>query len=82
MINAHSTPPTLVMAPRGEAITERLPDLLMNYEGIRAVSPALYRDVVTTCARACQAPEANAREMRDFAKRYEREWVDCAWLPD
>lgn len=82
LINAHSTPPTLVMAPRGEAITERLPDLLMNYEGIRPVSPAFYRDVVTTCARACQTPEANAREMRDFAIRYEREWVDCAWLPD
>lgn len=82
MINAFGTPPTLVMAPRGEAITERLADLLMNYEGIRPVSPTFYRDVVTTCARACLTPEANAGEMRDFAKRYEREWVDCAWLPD
>lgn len=82
LINAHSTPPTLVMAPRGETITERLPDLMMNYEGIRPVSPAFYRDVVTTCARACQAPMANVREMMEFAKRYERHWSDCAWLPD
>lgn len=82
LINAHSTPPTIVMAPRGEAITERLPDLLMNYEGIRPVSPAFYRDVVTTCARACQTPQANVREMTEFAKRYERHWIDCAWLPD
>ncbi|GAB2208953.1 hypothetical protein ROS1_57710 [Roseibium sp. ROS1] len=82
LINAFGTPPTLVMAPRGEAITERLPDLIMNYEGIRPVSPAFYRDVVSNCARACLTPEANAQEMRDFAKRYEREWVDCAWLPD
>lgn len=82
LINAHSTPPTLVMAPRGETITERLPDLMMNYEGIRPVSPAFYRDVVTTCARACQTPIANVREMTEFAKRYERHWTDCAWLPD
>jgi hypothetical protein len=70
------------MAPRGEAITERLPDLLMNYDGIRPVSPAFYRDVVTTCARACQTAQANVREMMEFAKRYEQHWIDCAWLPD
>jgi len=82
LINAHSTPPTIIMAPRGETITERLPDLIMNYEGIRPVSPAFYRDVVTTCARACQTPRANIQEMMEFAKRYERHWIDCAWLPD
>lgn len=82
LINAHSTPPTIVMAPRGEAITERLPDLIMNYEGIRPVSPAFYRDVVTTCARACLTPRANVREMTDFAKRYEKHWINSAWLPD
>jgi hypothetical protein len=82
LINAHCTPPTIVMAPRGEAITQRLPELLMNYEGIRPVSQAFYRDVVTTSARACQTPEANVREMTEFAKRYEQHWKDCAWLPD
>lgn len=82
LINAHSTPPTIVMAPRGETITERLPDLILNFEGIRPVSQAFYRDVVTTCARACQTPRANVREMTEFAKRYERHWIDCAWLPD
>lgn len=82
MINAHSTPPTIVMAPRGEAIAERLPDLMMNYEGVRPVSQAFYRDVVTTCARACLTPQANVREMTEFAGRYEQNWADCAWLPD
>ncbi|WP_266064308.1 hypothetical protein [Brucella intermedia] len=82
MINAYGTPPTFVMAPRGEVITERLPDLMMNYEGIRAVSPAFYRDVVSTCAGACQTPQANVREMTEFARRYERHWTDCMWLPD
>lgn len=82
LINAHSTPPTIVMAPRGDAITEHLPDLMMNYKGIRPVSPAFYRDVVTTCARACQTTLANSREMTEFAKRYEPHWIDSAWLPD
>lgn len=82
LINAHSTPPTIVMTPRGEAITERLPDLMMNYEGVRPVSQAFYRDVVTTCARACQTPQANVREMMEFAGRYEQHWANCAWLPD
>ncbi|GEC31533.1 hypothetical protein ABIE78_000028 [Sinorhizobium fredii] len=82
LINAYGTPPTFVMAPRGEAITERLPDLIMNYEGIRPVSASLYRDVVSTCARACQTPQANVREMTEFARRYERHWTDCKWLSD
>lgn len=82
LINAHSSPPTIVMTPRGEAVTERLPDLMMNYEGIRLVSQAFYRDVVATCARACQRPQANVREMTEFAGRYEQYWADRAWLPD
>ena len=82
LINAYSTPPTIVMAPRGEAITERLPDLMMNYEGVRSVSQAFYRDVVATCARACLTPQANVREMTEFAGRYEQRWANCAWLPD
>lgn len=82
LINAHSTPPTIVMAPRGEAITDQLPDLLINYEGIRPVSPAFYRDVVATCARACLTPQANVREMKEFARRYRQHWIGCAWLPD
>jgi hypothetical protein len=82
LINAYGTPPTFIMAPRGEAITERLPDLIINYEGIRPVSQTFYRDVVSTCARACHTPQANGREMKDFAVRYQQQWVDCMWLPD
>jgi hypothetical protein len=82
LINAHSTPPTIVMVPRGEAITEHLSDLMMNYEGIRPVSLAFYRDVVATCARACLTPQVNIGEMKEFARRYEQHWADCAWLPD
>lgn len=72
-------PPSIVMAPRGEKITECLADLLMNYDGIKSVLPEFYQDVVSTCARACREPIANIREMKDFVTRYEEHWIYCAW---
>ncbi|WP_066723205.1 hypothetical protein [Desulfuromonas sp. DDH964] len=82
LINTYGEPPSIVMTPRGEKITERLPELLMNYAGITHVSPEFYRDVVSTCARACREPASNIREMQDFVNRYEEHWVDCAWQPE
>lgn len=82
LINTYSEPPSIVMAPHGAKITERLPELLMNYDGVRTVAPEFYRDVVSTCARACREPAANIREMKDFVKRYEAHWADCAWQPE
>lgn len=82
LINAYGEPPSIVIAPRGAKITERLPDLLMNYGGIRAVASEFYRDIVSTCARACREPTANLREMKGFVKRYEAHWVDCVWQPE
>ncbi len=82
LINTYGKPPSIVMAPRGAKITERLPHLFMNYDGIKSVTPELYRDIVSTCARACREPTANLREMREFGKRYEKYWADCAWQPE
>jgi hypothetical protein len=82
LINTYGEPPSIVMSPRGAKITERLPDLLLNYAGITPVSPELYLDVVSTCARACREPAANIREMKDFVKRYEDHWIGCDWLPE
>ena len=82
LINTYGEPPSIVMAPRGAKITERLPDLLMNYAGTTSVAPEFYRDVVSTCARACREPAVNIREMKDFVKRYEAHWADCAWQPE
>ena len=82
LINTYGEPPSIVMAPRGAKITERLPELLMNYGGISVVAPEFYRDVVYTCAQACREPAANIREMKDFVKRYEEHWADCAWQPE
>lgn len=82
LISMHGRPPSIVMAPRGIKITEQLPDLLMNYDGINPVIPEFYQDVVSTCARACREPTANVREMKDFGNRYEERWMDCAWEPE
>jgi hypothetical protein len=81
LIKAYGDPPSIVMAPRGEKITERLPSLLMNYDGIKRVAPAFYRDVVSTCARACRDPGTNIPETRAFGKRYENRWEDCFQEP-
>jgi len=54
LINTYGEPPSIVMAPCGANITERFPELLMNYDGIRSVAPEFCRDVVSTCARACR----------------------------
>jgi len=78
LIDTFGGPPSILMFPRGDKITERLPDLLMNYAGIISVAPELYRDVVSTCARACSEPAANIREMKEFVKRYEEYWGDYA----
>jgi len=81
LINTFGTPPSIAMAPGGETITERIPQLLMNYDGAAPVTPNFYRDVVAVCARACLEPVANIREMRRFAKGYEERWIDSYWLP-
>lgn len=82
LINPYGHPPSIVMAPRGVKITDHLPELLMNYEGVIPVSPAFYRDVISTCARACREPAANTLEMKDFAKRHKEHWINCAWRPE
>ncbi|MCI5115371.1 MAG: hypothetical protein D3921_09995 [Candidatus Electrothrix sp. AW1] len=74
LIVMYRRPPSIVMAPRGAKITEHLPDLLMNYDGIKPVVREFYQDVVSTCARACHEPAANVREMKDFVNRYEKHW--------
>ncbi len=72
LINPHCEEPSIAMVPRGSKIWGKLPGLLLNYEGTEAVDPVLYRSAVAACAQACREPAANIREMRKFAKIYER----------
>ena len=81
LINPHSRPPSILMIARGDQIADRMGDLLLNFDGIRRVDPTLYRDVVSTCGRACQSPRANGPEMRDFSNRHRDQWTGCMWLP-
>jgi len=82
LINTFGEPPSIVLVARGGTVADRLPDLLLNYDGQRLVAPALYRDIVSTCARACREPAANIREMKKFVKRYEEYWINAAWRPE
>ncbi|MCZ7977516.1 hypothetical protein O9X80_23770 [Agrobacterium salinitolerans] len=81
LINPHSRPPSILMVPRGDQIGERLDELLLNFDGARRVEPGFYRDVVSTCAKACQSPRANGSVMRDFSERHLDRWAGCMWLP-
>ena len=82
LINPHGEPPSIAMFPRGERITDRIETLLLNYFGISEVPAALYRDVVSTCARASRDPAANLREMKKFANRHRDRWAEGIWLPE
>ena len=81
LINPHSRPPSILMVARGDKIADQLDALLLNFDGIRRVDPTLYRDIVSTCAIACQSPRANGPAMRDFSDRHKDRWANCMWLP-
>lgn len=82
LINPDSRPPSIALFPRGERITQSIQSLLLNYFGTCEVPAGLYRDVVSTCARACREPAANLREMKDFANRHRICWKDGIWMPE
>jgi hypothetical protein len=67
-------PVCIIMAARGSQLVEQLPALVVNYQGVRGVDPALYRDVVLTCGRASKSPRDNVREMKEFQVRYRERW--------
>lgn len=82
LINTCEAPPSIVMVPRGDRIADRLDDLILNFAGSLPVDRSFYREVLSTCARACQTPGSNIAFMKEFAQRYEQQWIDCAWRPE
>lgn len=70
LINRDDEPQAIVMVARGSELADQLGDLFSNYEGVKSVDRALYRDVVATCARAAASPEAYFAEMCLFQRRY------------
>lgn len=82
LINTCGAPPSIVMVPRGDRIADRLDDLILNFAGSLPVDRSLYQEVLSTCARACQTPSSNIAFMKEFAQRYEQQWIDCTWRPE
>lgn len=57
----------IIMVSRGSKISDLVDkDLFINFEGIKVLPAAFYRDVVSTCARACATPRANKEEIEKF----------------
>lgn len=79
LINRYDLLPSIVMAPRGEKITDDLPRLLLNYGGIWTVPRDFFRCIVSTCAHACIAPDFNSAAMMEFCELYERLGLDYDW---
>ena len=65
--------PNILMFQRGSTATDRLGNkLLINYQGERTVPAAVYRDVVSTCAKCCTDPLLNRKLTKEFGTRHEQ----------
>lgn len=63
--------PNIFMFQRGSKTTEHIgTKLLMNYQGERKVPAAVYRDVVSTCAKCCTDPLLNRKLTTEFGGRH------------
>lgn len=74
LVNGYRAPLVIVMAPRGETITEKMPDLLFNFVGKHRLLPEVFRDVVASCARAARLPHDNRIEMLGLEQRHDALW--------
>ncbi|MBS3965557.1 MAG: hypothetical protein KGZ80_13915 [Methylomonas sp.] len=63
--------PNIIMFARGSKSAEKIGDkLLMNFDGVKSIPAAIYRDVVSTCAKACADPWSNRKKMLKFIERH------------
>lgn len=74
LIETHGVGASVVMIPRGNPLADRMDSLVLNYEGIKSVPDALYRDLVGTVGKACLTPWANTTEVADFNLRHSEYW--------
>lgn len=74
LVNGYGDRLVFIMAPRGEAITEKMPQLLFNFAGEYRLSPEVFRDVVVSCARAARSPLDNRVEMLGLEQRHDALW--------
>lgn len=62
--------PNIIMFARGSNSAEKIGDkMLMNFDGLKSIPANIYRDVVSTCAKASSDPHANRKMMFEFINR-------------
>lgn len=62
--------PNIIMFARGSNSAEKIGDkMLMNFDGLKSIPATIYRDVVSTCAKASSDPHANRKMMFEFIDR-------------
>ncbi len=60
----------IIMFARGSNSAEKIGDkMLMNFDGLKSIPATIYRDVVSTCAKASSDPHANRKMMFEFIDR-------------
>lgn len=63
--------PFIFMVARGSRVADRLDgNGFINFGGKHEESDAFYRDMVHACAKACESPLSNGREMLRFVNRH------------
>jgi hypothetical protein len=68
-LNSYGGGLIIVMCLRGEKVADRMADILMNFEGEIVVADDVYRDVVSSCAKACLDVQRNSDEIAGLAAR-------------
>jgi len=71
VVNTCGEDPSVVMAARGEKVTDIIDDILFNYSGSIAIDRSMYLDVIRTCAAASADPNANVQGMKALLTRHD-----------
>lgn len=74
LLNGYSWMPVFFMVQRGSTTSANLEKTFMNFGGTKAVPESIYKDIVSTCAQACMAVEANLPTVTAFASR-QKQWL-------
>lgn len=70
---AYGSNPNIFMFQRGSKTTDHLGEkLLINYQGEMKVPAAVYRDVVSTCAKCCTDSLLNRKLTNEFGERHKQ----------
>jgi hypothetical protein len=70
IFKANGELPNIIMFARGSNSAEKIGDkMLMNFDGLKSIPATIYRDFVSTCAKACSDPLLNKITMFEFSDR-------------